>query len=81
MKNLILKYIPYLNINHILEYAQEENIILSREEANTIYLFIKDNIKGLLDDNQTIYLLKGKIRHDLFDKIIILYQENKKKYL
>ncbi len=81
MKNLILKYIPYLNISHILEYAQKENIILSREEANTIYLFIKDNIKGLLDDNQTIYLLKGKIRDNLFDKIIILYQENKKKYL
>lgn len=80
-RELIKKYISFLKIQHIKEYANRMNIILSEEECLILYQFIKDHYLELLDDNTTIIQLKSLIREDLYQEIDCLYQENKAKYL
>ncbi len=80
-KDLVKKYIGNLKISHIKDYAQKQNIVLTEEESIIIYSFIKEHYLDLLEDDSTIYLLKKKITSSLFSKILILYQENKAKYL
>ena len=80
-QELIKKYIPYLTIHHVKEYARSKKIMLSDEESRIIYQFIKDHSLELLEDDTTIFLLKGKIREDLFEQVYFLYQEKKTKYL
>ena len=80
-KNLIDKYINYLTIDHVKNYAKNKNILLSDEELNIIYSFIMNNYKNLINDDNTIYKLKPLLRNDLFENILSLYIENKAKYL
>ncbi len=80
-KKFILNYIHLLTPNHIKEYAEKNKIYISDEETLIIYKFILNNYDKLLEDNQSIELLKPLIRGDLYDKIVILYKENKAKYI
>lgn len=80
-KNLVLKYISRLQLKHIKDYAHQQNINLSEEEATLLYHFIQSHSKELLEDNTTIFQLKDCIREDLFQQLFTLYQENKTKYL
>ena len=80
-KELIKKYVKYLTINHIKEYAKIEHIMINDEEASILHQFIMENYLSLLEDNTTIFQLKGLIREDLYNTIYNLYQENKTKYL
>ena len=80
-KELIKKYISHLTIQHIKDYAQKENIILSEKEAEIINQFIHKNYLNLLEDNTTIIQLKNLLREDLYEKVYLLYQKNKTKYL
>ena len=80
-KDFIKKYIDNLKISHIKDYAQKQNIVLTEEESIILYSFIKEHYLELLEDDTTIYLLEKQISSSLFSKILILYQENKAKYL
>lgn len=80
-KKLIEKYIHFLTPEHIKNYANSMHIILNGDEVNILYAFILKYYKELLENETTIYLLKESIREDLFDKILVLYKENKAKYL
>lgn len=80
-KNIVLKYIHLLTPEHIKDYAKVNNIDVSDKEVFIIYDFILKNYKELLDDNNTIYKLKPMIRDDLFDKVLVIYNDNKTKYI
>lgn len=79
-QDFIKKYIPYLNMYHIKDYAKSKNIMITDEEANILCDFIKENYSYLMDDNSTILKLKSVIRDDLYRQVFTLYQENKTKY-
>ncbi len=80
-KELVRKYISNLTPNHIKKYSSSINYILTEEEVSMIYQFIRNYYEELLEDESTIYKLKGQVRDDLYNKIVELYKENKAKYL
>lgn len=60
--NLIKKYIDLLTIDHVKKYAYKNNIIISNDEAITIYNFIKDNYEVLTNGNiDNLLPLKNKL--------------------
>ena len=79
-QDFIKKYVHYLNIHHIKDYAKSKNIMITDEEAIILCDFIKENYHYLMEDNSTILKLKNVIRDDLYKQVFTLYQENKTKY-
>ena len=79
-KELIKKYINYLEPIHIKNYALKKNITISNEEVNIIHNFIKCYYNELLEDESILNKLKPLIREDLFKEILKEYKENKVKY-
>jgi len=79
-KELIKKYINYLEPIHIKNYANNKNISISSDEVNIIYKFLKNNYLDLLDNESTLNKLKPLIREDLYKEILKEYKENKAKY-
>ena len=79
-KELIPKYISKLTPNHILQYAKSISFPITEEEARTLHSFILNHYMELMDSDQSLSLLRGQIREDLFKKIQTLYHENKIKY-
>lgn len=81
-KELALKYIKNLTPNDINNYAKSKNINLSNDEINIIFNFILNYYKDILNKNTSVFdKLKPKISNDLYNKIILIYEENKNKYL
>lgn len=55
---------------------------ISDNEALIIYKFIRKYYNEILEKNDKIFeLIKNKVRPELYDSIINLYNENKIKYL
>ena len=81
MKNLIDKYISNLTVDHIKKYASSKDIFITNEEAIIIHNFIINNYTKLIENEDTILLLKPYIREDLFTQVLKEYIENKTKYL
>ncbi|MBQ9019405.1 MAG: hypothetical protein IJ097_03770 [Bacilli bacterium] len=79
-KEIIQKYIKYLEPIHIKNYANSKNIYISEEETNIIYSFIMNHYLELLNNDNILVKLKPLIRNDLYEKILIEYKENKAKY-
>ena len=79
-KDLIKKYINYLEPIHIKKYAENKNITISNEEINIIHNFIKTYYNELLEDESILNTLKPLIREDLYKEIINEYKENKVRY-
>ncbi|MBR3146155.1 MAG: DUF2624 family protein [Bacilli bacterium] len=79
-KELIKKYINYLEPIHIKNYAENKNISISTEEANIIHNFIKAYYNELLDSDSILNKLKPLIREDLYKEVLKEYKENKAKY-
>ena len=79
-KDLIKKYINYLEPIHIKNYADNKHISISNDEVNIIYKFMKDYYLELLEDESILNKLKPLIRDDLYEEIIKEYKENKAKY-
>ena len=81
-KELALKYIKNLTPNDINNYAKSKNINLSNEEVNIIFNFILNYYEDILNKNTSVFdKLKSKISNELYNKIILIYEENKNKYL
>ncbi len=78
-KELIKRYIRNITINDIKKYALENNEILTDTEASIIYNHIKTYYPELLEKNITSFTtLKQNLRSDLFEKIVLLYNEYSK---
>ncbi len=71
------------NLNHHLTmgFLESKGIYPTDDEAIIITNFLKENINFLLTDSNYIYNLKGMIREDIFNNILLLYNEYKNKYL
>ena len=81
-KEIIKKYLKNITPQDIKNYATSINIYLNNEEVNIIFNFLLKYYEDLLNKNtKVLEKLKPYLRKDLYDKIIILYEENKNKYL
>ena len=79
-KDLIKKYIKYLEPIHIKNYASNKNIYITNEEVNIIHNFIKTYYNDLLESDSILIELKPLIREDLYREVLKEYKENKVKY-
>lgn len=81
-KELAKKYIKRLTPQDIKNYASNLNIDLTNQEINIIFNFLLKYYEDLLNKNTSVFdKLKPLIREELYKKIILLYEENKNKYL
>ena len=72
-----------INLNHHLTmgFLESKGIYPTDDEAIIITNFLKENVDFILNDNNFIYRLKGMIRDNIFNDILLLYNEYKNKYL
>lgn len=81
-KELIKKWIPNLTPKIIKDYGEKVNIKLTESETNILYQFIMKNYSEILEGNETSFNeLKKQINPNLYKKLLVLYQEQKNKYL
>ena len=83
MKDKLLKnYVNKLSINDINDFAVKNDIVLNKDELNTIYDIIKNDYDELLYGNSdnVFNKLKSNVSSDNYDKIINLFFLYKKKY-
>ena len=81
-KELAKKYIKNLTPQDIKNYASSINIEVNNQEVNIIFNFLLNNYESLLDKKDYVLKqLQPKLRPDLYNKVISLYEENKNKYL
>lgn len=81
-KDLIIKYLNRLTISDIKNYAINKKIPISDNESQIIYDFIIENNKELLQgNNKMLSKLSGKIRDEVYENILRLYEENKGYFL
>lgn len=78
---LIEKYIQKITKQDINTYANTQGIILTEEETNTIYYYIKNKYKEFFSGNQNQLLqeIKPKLNKKTYQKIEELYQIYKTK--
>ena len=83
MNELLLdKYIKKLNIDHIRQYAKNNNIKLINNEDEIIYDYIKKYYKKLYknDNNDDIFdQLKCKLSLNTYNNVLSIYNETKEK--
>ena len=72
-----------INLNHHLTmgFLESKGIYPTDDEAIIITNFLKENVDFILNDNNFIYRLKGMIRDNIFNDILLLYNEYKNNYL
>lgn len=72
-----------INLNHHLTmgFLESKGIYPTDDEAIIITNFLKENVDFILSDNNFIYRLKGMIRDNIFNDILLLYNEYRNKYL
>ena len=81
-KELIKKWIPNLTPNIIKDYGKKTGILLTESETTILYQFIMKNYSEILEGNETSFNeLKKQINPNLYKKLLVLYQEQKNKYL
>ena len=82
-ENLIRNYVSKMTINDIKKYASIKNINATEEEMQIVYEFIK-KYYSKFNKNDMFFIekyLKPKIRPQLYNQLLILYNEAKAKYL
>lgn len=79
-KVLIQKYINTVTTEDIKNFAIKNKMPISDNEALIIYDFIKKYYNEVLNKNDQIFLLlKDKVRPQVYNNIIDLYNKNKTK--
>ena len=78
---LIINYIKRLSKQDIINFANKQNIIISKQEINTIYFYIKNKYNEFLNGNHEKILLeiKPQISYTTYNKILELYELYKNK--
>jgi len=82
MYNLIERYINKLTKDDIKRFSISKNILLSEEELNFTYEFIKKNYKEMLNNPKLFNLerYKNKYTKENFSKITKVYHEYFQRY-
>lgn len=82
MFNIVEKFVNKLTIEDINSFALKKNIILSEEELNFVYSFIKKNYKDILKNPNLfdINRYEDKFQNGNFEKIKKVYIEYFSKY-
>ncbi len=78
---IIEKYINKLTKQDIINYANNQNIILPESDVNTIYYYIKNKYTFFLQGHQEELLneIKHKVTHPTYLKLEELYNLYKNK--
>lgn len=81
-KELIKNWIPKLTPKLIQENGNKLGIFLTNSETNILYQFIMKNYSEILDGNEKSFNeLQKQISPTLYNQLLKLYNENKKKFL
>ena len=82
MNYLIKKYIENITEQDIYDFALKEGVTLLNNEVNIIYVYIKNYWQVFLNDDSTFIFeeLKEKLRIEIYDKIVELYNKYLIKY-
>lgn len=82
-ESLIKNYISKLTLEDIKRYASIKDINANEEEMQIVYEFIKNHYDKLLSQDMPFIenKLKNKLRPELYNTLLNLYNEEKKKYL
>lgn len=81
IERFLRKNITSLNHHLTMGFLESKGIYPSEDESIVITNFLKENIDFILNDSNFIYRLKGMIRDNVFNDILLLYNEYKNKYL
>ena len=75
----ITEYIKKLTKEDILRYGIKQNIVLTKDELDIIYNYIKNRYQDIFDNPiKVINEIKGNIRDNVYNKILELYNKYKK---
>ena len=82
MKYLIGEYVKKMVEEDVYNFALNEGIKLLDYETKEIYTYIKHYWKVILDGDPTFIFddLQSKVRKEVYDKIIILYDKYKRQF-
>lgn len=81
MNKLIEKYISKISIYDIKGFALKNDIILSDEELEYLYIIVKTKYKDLLyNESVVIADIQKNLKKENFDKVFNLYTFYKAKY-
>jgi hypothetical protein len=82
MYDIVSKYVEKLTNNDIDTFAKKNNIVLSEDEINFVYLFIKKNWQEILGNPGIINLerFKDKFSQENYEKINKLVYEYQERY-
>lgn len=77
---MLEKYISLLNISHIDKFAKSKGYTLTNQELDFLYDKIKNNYKEIINNPSDIFSeAKCVLRKDVYDEVLKLYNEYKKK--
>ena len=82
LNNLIRNYVSKLTREQVTSFALMHNIVLSNEELEFTYNFIKNNYENILNNYESLNLEQYKHYYtvDNFEKIKILFYEYSNKF-
>ena len=82
-ENLIRNYVSKMTIDDIKKYASIKNINATNKEMQIVYEFIKKNYSKIYNNDMDFIEknLKPKISNSLYNRLLILLNEAKTKYL
>ena len=81
-KQLIKNWIPKLTPKIIQEYGKKLGFFLTNSETNILYQFIMKNYSEILDGNEKSFSeLQKQISPTLYNQLLKIYNENKRKFL
>ncbi|MDD6756632.1 MAG: hypothetical protein PUE33_01025 [bacterium] len=81
-KELIKNWIPKLTPKIIQEYGKKLGFFLTNSETNILYQFIMKNYSEILDGNEKSFSeLQKQISPTLYNQLLKIYNENKRKFL
>ena len=80
-EKLIKEYVVKLTEEDIESFAKKRGITITNEELKTIYMYIKNYWKEFYkgDPTELFLELKEKLSKDVYNEILNLYNEYKKK--
>ena len=74
----ITEYIKKLTKEDILRYGIKQDIVLTKDELDIIYNYIKNRYQDIFDNPiKVINEIKGNIRDNVYNKILELYDKYK----
>ena len=82
-ENIIRNYVSKMTIDDVKKYASIKNINANEEEMQIVYEFIKKNYSKIYNNDMDFIErnLKPKISNSLYNRLLILLNEAKAKYL